>query len=70
VRALLFLARELESQGKREEADAAHLQALRLAPGDIETLQQVAGLLFAHRRPKGGPCDARAGGQRRPRRRQ
>ena len=41
-RALLFLALEFEGQGKREEAAAALQQALRLAPGDIQTLQRAA----------------------------
>jgi len=40
--AVLVLALELERQDKRVEADAAMREALRLAPGDAQTLQQAA----------------------------
>ncbi len=41
--AMLSLARELERQGRRDEADAAMRAVLRLAPSDSQTLVQVAG---------------------------
>jgi len=45
ARALVFLARELEGQGRRDEADAAVRQALRMAPADRSTLKDAAEFL-------------------------